>query len=367
VTGTTNWHILTTEYPPDPGGVADYTRLLACAFAARGHRVHVWAPSSNRGEFQDGQVVVHRIPGFTGEGLRELDQGLRASGPQARLFVQYVPTAFGLRGMNVPLIRWLRSRAEEIWVQFHEITLGWHLWRRPDLHLVHAVQVLMADALARRADRIFIAIEGWRARLGGLGARATWLPVPSNLPVSVEPSEQVAAREALGPGLLVSHFGTYSRAIVPDLLLAIRAIAGELTDVRFQLLGRGAQRVQDQLPRDRVIATGELPAREVATRLSISDLALQPFPDGISARRGSAMAALALGVPVVTTIGFLTDPVFREGGVALAPVGAPGALARAAVGLLQDRERRHEQGRRGAALYRCCFSLERTCEVLLGP
>jgi glycosyltransferase involved in cell wall biosynthesis len=367
VTRTTNWHILTSEYPPDPGGVSDYTRQLGSALAARGYSVHVWAPSAKRDELRDRQVVVHRIPGFTGEGLRQLAQGLTANGSKARLFVQYVPTAFGLRGMNVPFIRWLRSRAEEVWVQFHEVALGWHLWRRPDLHLVHAVQMWMANTLARRADRIFIAIEGWRARLGGQGARATWLPVPSNLPVTVEPFEQVAARQALGSGPLVSHFGTYSPAVLRDLVPAIRAVASEVVDVRFLLLGRGARRAQGRLPRDRVIAPGELSARAIAARLSISDLALQPFPDGISARRGSAMAPLALGVPVVTTVGFLTDPVWREGGVALAPVGVPDALARAAVELLQDPARRDDQGQRGAALYRRCFSLERTCEVLLGP
>jgi hypothetical protein len=38
------WHILTGEYPPQPGGVSDYTRQLARALVDAGDSVEVWAP-----------------------------------------------------------------------------------------------------------------------------------------------------------------------------------------------------------------------------------------------------------------------------------------------------------------------------------
>ena len=37
-------HILTPEYPPATGGVADYTRLIARKLAQAGDAVHVWCP-----------------------------------------------------------------------------------------------------------------------------------------------------------------------------------------------------------------------------------------------------------------------------------------------------------------------------------
>ena len=40
-----DWHIITGEYPPQPGGVSDYTRLVAEGLAAAGDAVTVWAPS----------------------------------------------------------------------------------------------------------------------------------------------------------------------------------------------------------------------------------------------------------------------------------------------------------------------------------
>jgi glycosyltransferase involved in cell wall biosynthesis len=361
----THWHLLSGEYPPKRGGVADYTRQLARALASRGETVHVWAPSAPGDSPDDPGVHVHPVPGLGPRGLRQLDRELRTLPVPRRWFVQYVPTGLGLRGMNVPLIRWLSTLRDELWVQFHEVALGWQLWRKPHNHLVHAMQLWMASAVARRADRIFISIEGWRPRLGTEGSRAVWLPVPSNLPVEVLPSEQALARRALGPGPWIGHFGTYGPGITRDLVPALHKIARENSDVRFLLLGRGADRFAHMLPAARVVATAELPADAVAARLGAADLALQPFPDGISTRRASAMAALALGVPVVTNEGHLTDQVWREGAVALAPAAQPQQLARLCLDLLADPQRRELLGKRGALLYGERFSMERTLGTLL--
>ena len=77
------------------------------------------------------------------------------------------------------------------------------------------------------------------------------------------------------------------------------------------------------------------------------------------------MAALALGVPVVTTDGFLTDQAWREGGVALVPAGQPLELARLCGAMLDDPALGRTVGERGARLYRDRFSLERTLETVL--
>ena len=346
--------------------MADYTRLFARALAARTGTVHVWAPHVAGPEVVDPGVVVHRVSGFDPRSLRDLGERLEACPGPRRLFVQYVPTGFGFRGTNVPLIRWLMRRPEEIWVQFHEVALGWKLWRKPHLHLVHAVELWMAAALARRANRIFVSIEAWKRRLGAQGERAVWLPIPSNIPVSVEPAEAERARNALGRGAWIAHFGTYSPLIAAELGPVIREIARLRGDARFVLLGRGATEFARGLALgERVAAREDLSGAEVGALLKASALALQPFPDGISARRTSAMAALALGVPVVTTDGFLTDGIWREGAVAIAPAGKPLELARRCIAVLEDGALARTLGERGARLYRERFSLERTLETVV--
>ncbi len=360
------FHFLSAEYPPANGGVSDYTRLLARALAQQHGTVHVWAPRVSGPEVPDEGVVVHRVADFGPRCLEEISERLpEATGPR-RLFLQYVPTAFGFRGMNVPLIRWLLRRPEPLWIQFHEVALGWKLWRKPHLHVVNAVEVWMAAALARRADRIFISIEGWRPRLGREGERAIWLPIPSNVPTDVPASVVSATRRELGGGPWVGHFGTYSPGITRDLRPALRMVAGGAPQASLLLVGRGATAFATSLGLGtRVRAEEDLSPEAVATRLAACDLLMQPFPDGISTRRTSAMAGLALGVPIVTSDGHLTDSVWRtSGAVSLAPVGRAEELGRLCLQLLQDPARREELGRRGKALYAERFSLERTRAVL---
>ena len=68
----TTWHIITGEYPPNPGGVADYTQLVALGLAAHGDSVHVWAPRGSNG------------PRRTGRGRRRGPSSARWIRPHAR-------------------------------------------------------------------------------------------------------------------------------------------------------------------------------------------------------------------------------------------------------------------------------------------
>jgi glycosyltransferase involved in cell wall biosynthesis len=80
------------------------------------------------------------------------------------------------------------------------------------------------------------------------------------------------------------------------------------------------------------------------------------------------MASLALGRPLVTNTGHLTEPLWRGlGAVALVEGTDPSALAEAAERLLAHPEERAALGARAAEVYRERFSLERTVEVLLSP
>jgi glycosyltransferase involved in cell wall biosynthesis len=116
----------------------------------------------------------------------------------------------------------------------------------------------------------------------------------------------------------------------------------------------------------RVHATGALDHDGLSYALQACDLMAQPYPDGASTRRGTLMAALAHGVPVVTTTGRLSEPLWAAGGdVVAVPAGDNEALTRAVVALARDgreRARLSEQGRR---LYASRFDLSHTVESLL--
>lgn len=77
------------------------------------------------------------------------------------------------------------------------------------------------------------------------------------------------------------------------------------------------------------------------------------------------MGVLALGMPILTTSGELTEPLWAdERLVALAPYGDPATLVRTAEGLLSDPAALSALGKRARQGYHRWFSLERTVSVL---
>jgi glycosyltransferase involved in cell wall biosynthesis len=116
----------------------------------------------------------------------------------------------------------------------------------------------------------------------------------------------------------------------------------------------------------RIHATGEVLLEMVSAHLRACDLLVQPFPDGISSRRTSAMAGIANGIPVVTNLGHLSESIWSKGGIALAPGPDPIAIARLATRLIADPEQRKRVGEGGLALYREAFALEKTISRLRG-
>lgn len=371
-----NWHIVTGEYPPVCGGVADYTRALACALVSKGDGVHVWTPTSGNRLATDPGVQLHSLPdGYGPRGLRALMKGLHREPAPGRVLVQYVPHAFGMRGVNVPFCAAIAAlRGIDVWVMFHEVALPWAPVGRWKANVAAVLTRAMANILAARADRVFISIPLWERILREVAplwrGQATWLPIPSNMPLSVPDAarDDVRARLRLTPGAqVIGHFGGYGRLIAPLLARALRQLL-EADRRRVALLvGLGSEafvhEVESATLRGRMIATGEVAASSVAVHLAACDVLLQPYPDGISSRRTSTMAGLALGVPTVTNDGITTEPVWREAGaVALAP--SPNELAAAAEALLALPAEAKALGERGRGLYRRRFALERTVETL---
>jgi glycosyltransferase involved in cell wall biosynthesis len=371
------WHVLTGEYPPQPGGVSDYTRQVARGLAEAGDAVNIWAPPAAGADAPHAGVIVHRLPDrFGPRSLQLLGRELDARRP-ARLLLQYVPHAFGWRAANLPFCCWLRSRQHDpLWVMFHEVAFPFQRGNGASRHALAAVNRVMASLVGRSADRVFVSIPGWRAQLRGLVSRGTtieWLPVPSGIEVLNDPAGcQRVRRIHAGDRPLVGHFGTYAPAIRSALGDALAGLFAR-TEAHALLLGRGsgaaAREFGERFPQfcSRLHGTGVLSDADLSRHIAACDLMLQPYPDGISSRRTSAMAVLRHGRPMVTTRGRLTEPLWDESGaVALAGSGDPLALAQAATALLSDPRRREQLSSIGPAIYDAHFDLRHTIAALRG-
>ncbi len=230
-----NWHIVTGEYPPQPGGVADYTRTVARGLAAAGDDVTIWAPDCRGGAPDDDGVAVRRLPGrFGPPALAALDRALQRR--PGRVLLQYTPHAFGCKAMNVPLCAWLWARRRRLDVMFHEVAYPLEAGQ-PLKHRVLAVANRgMAQLLLRGAERVFVATPAWEPLLQALvpwAPRPVWTPVPSNLPTACAPAVVAAVRQRrLGAARwLVGHFGTYGPLVTPMLEPALVELLSGACDV----------------------------------------------------------------------------------------------------------------------------------------
>ena len=370
-----HWLILTGEYPPQHGGVSDYTWLVAHALVAAGDTVQVWAPPAAEPEVAAQGVAIHRLPDHFGRGSRAaLARAFGQLPADGRVFVQYVPHSFGWKAMNLPFCLWLWTQRKRcrIIVMFHEVAYPWvghgRFLRHNFLALVNR---LMAGFIACSARRIYLSIPAWKNPLWFLapGRPTEWLPIPSTMPRETDFAEVQTLRSHLlgevhgaSQRQIVGHFGTFGalftaplREIVPTLLAA----KGETV---FLCVGRGSEAFAEELRRQhpassaRILASGTLTPTRVAGHLAACDLLIQPYPDGISSRRTSAMAALALGLPLLTTRGALTEPCWEESG-AVRLVDAAREIPAQALALLGDEDELARLRVAGRAFYRARFDL----------
>jgi glycosyltransferase involved in cell wall biosynthesis len=392
------WHLITPEYPPQPGGVSDYTRLIADGLSDAGDEVHIWCPteeprSEARGPTEkseseggdqrpDRTLIVHRELGrFTRSDLRRAGRMLDQFKAPRRLLIQWVPHGYRYSAMNLHFCLWLLLRArrgDNVEIMVHEpfLSFGEGSWKQKG---VAVVQRLMTVVLLRAASRVWMTIPSWEKHLSPYTLGRTlsfgWLPVANNIPVVNDPDDvqAIRARYTKGGGTLVGHFGAYDRHTSKLLLKTVPVLTKNGNPQAMLLVGRGSELMREQLIRqhpetaNRMYATGELNARDLSLHLSACDLMLQPYVDGVSSRRTSTMVALAHGVPVVTTSGELTEPLWAESqAVVLAAVENISVLPELIPRLLANSEERRAISGRARDLYQKRFDIRHTIRALKG-
>ena len=374
-------HLITGEYPPAVGGVADYTAEVAAALVTAGAAVHVWCPGEQREPTVERDVTVHRALAAMGAAdLQRMDAQLDRFLAPRRLLVQWVPHAFGQRSMNLGFCRWLARRAgagDCVEIMVHEPFLPFA--PRPRQFLTAAVHRVMTIVLLRAARMVWVATPAWEARWRpyalGRNLPFQWLPEPASVPIDPCAAGRAASiRMKLVPpgGCVIGAFSTAS-PFAREMLAGSVPMALERSGPSALLLvGKSSLQTRDVLVErfpalaGRIHATGPLDAPGISAHLSACDLAVQPYPDGICTRHSSAMTIIAHGVPMITTGGRFTEDLWRaSAAVTLVPVGDTPAMASAIERLIGDAGERARQRQRALELYRERFDLRHTVAALL--
>jgi glycosyltransferase involved in cell wall biosynthesis len=311
------------EYPPDVGGVGDYTDRLRVVLAERG-----WSSS-----------VLSRRQVRRWD-ARSLFWLLRASPRSGVVHIQFQAGAFDLLGdvcLMPTLLRRLRARARVV-TTFHDVRVP-YLFPRAGALRERAVR-LLADT----SHAVIAADERDLRTLGGPSPRHFQIPIGPNVTCSPPPGyDRHAFRAQLGlqaDTLAVAYFGLLNASKGLDALLdAFELISKTDPGARLLLLGGAtgasdstdvatAARVQPRLTAlgPRVLRPGWQPPAALSAYLLAADVALLPYVDGASARRGSLLACAEHGLPIVSTQPVSHEVVAAVRAVPLAPADLAHAL-----------------------------------------
>lgn len=370
------WHIITGEYPPQPGGVSDYTYLLAEALADAGEDVHIWSPSKYRTACASLRIEVHPLPSYFGiRWLFALQRGLAKCSMRERiLLVQYVPHMYGWKSMNLAFCCWLALQHKaKFWVMFHEVAFPFRKGQPWKHHILALVHRLMAWIILRSASRSFTSTDAYRHLLTRLAPSASVdiLRIFSNVPFtrSADLTNRLKLQERPG-GPVVGVFSSFGDQICQLLETTLPTLLDK-SGLRVLLIGPGhgfINRFSERFPmfEDRVRTIGRVNALEAGPYFQSCDVLLQLYPEGASLAHGTFVAALASGVPVITTHGSSTGPLLETSGAVAFSDPRPRAIRETILNLLADPAAAHQLGAAGRRLYDNHFDIGVTLAVLSG-
>jgi glycosyltransferase involved in cell wall biosynthesis len=294
--------------------------------------------------------------------LRDLQQRA-AAWPGRWVLLQYTALAWSPRGfpLKVPrVIKVLRDAGVRIGVVYHDAQ-PYSSSRAVDKLRCFVQQRTMRQAM-RSSDQAILTVP--REKLSWISSelkKVVFIPVGANL--SLVPTDVESIRHDETPTVAVFGVtgGVAGQDEVSQITAAVRFAAGKLGKLRLLVFGRNADSAQTSLQESLrglpvvLHVSGVLPETDVEKLLHSSDVLL--FVRGpISSRRGSAIAGIACGLPVIAFAGSETAAPITDAGVVLVPGGNKAALGEALVRVLSDREYHARLAQRSRAAYKNHFS-----------
>jgi len=389
--------LLSGEFPPMQGGVGDFTREMGLALNRLGATVSVLsstkAASLDGGEVApDGGSVLERdglslqvlpvIRRWDFSCWSRIGEFIGSSKPEI-LNIQYQTAAYQMHPA-INLLPWrlrLSKDRPRVVVTFHDLKLPYLFPKAGPLRR------WVTGALASVCDAAIVTNVEDRTAAERYHARNLHLfPVGSNIepqaPLGYDRSAWRGRRGVKPDEVLLCYFGflnetkggeTLFRALArlvdagePVKLLMIGGKVGSSDPTNLAYLRKMESLIAELDLVDRVLWTGYVAGPEVSASFWAADICVMPYRDGVSFRRGTLMAALVHGMPIISTYPQVATPeIIEDQNMALVPPGDVETLAGkirevAAMDSLRGRLAR------GAAELSRLFSWEAIAESTLG-
>jgi glycosyltransferase involved in cell wall biosynthesis len=327
--------MITGSFPNELCGVGDYTERLSRELAKLG--IDVYLLTTDRPEIKDGgygAVNVEKvIKSWRLHNLLVLIRHLKAIQPDL-IHIQYPTRGYRwhLLVNFLPLVCiFMLPRIPRI-VTIHEFTIA-HWLRKVGMVFL----LLFSTKISFPDHREKAAVLRW---FPWLRNQCMVIPIGSN----IEPRSYCAIGQELmeKPCLVYFGFSTRSKDIT-TLIHAFQVLLSESVQCKLLMITQLPKKDMDwikQLGLEHAITvTGYCPPDEVSNYLKNTMICVLPFTDGVSMRRGTFIAALQHGLPVVTTFGKEVPDVLKNWeNVILTPVGDSQAMSQAILKLIHNHD-----------------------------
>jgi glycosyltransferase involved in cell wall biosynthesis len=285
---------------------------------------------------------------------------LQAAGWRGRwVLVQYTALAWSVRGFPQRFIRVLRivkKAGAQVAVVFHDVEpypgsrLADKMRRSAQVRTMRAaLDVADVGVLTVSLEQIT-----W---LSKSQHNVQFIPVGANLPISEDVPAGSARTDTPAIAVFSITGGQAGEREARTIVDAVRYAAEKIGRIRLSVFGRHAELREKDLREGLrnvsvdISVEGVIDPGQVVETLHACDVLL--FVRGtISTRRGSAIAGIACGLPVIAHAGIETAAPIAEAGVILVSASNPEELRAALVRVLSDRVYREELAARSRAVYR---------------
>ncbi len=368
--------LLTTELPPKPNGIGDYTYFLGEALASQGHQITLL---TGAGDFQTPTGCRLLTTAFTpSQGILDsLPPALATSQPDW-LVIQYNPFMYARRGIT-PWLPLAIQKCKKMFPQLKIAIMAHELFVQPEnwkFMVMHPFQKAQLWSLLQLVDVAFVSIEQWTKLIKSWipNKPVVHLPVSTNIPLAVlaDQDKPLLKHQLNLPehALILGSFGSGHMGKMQGLLLnSLRKLREQNIPAYLLFIGSGGKAMQAVCPPDLqpfLITTGFLDTVQTSHYFQIIDLFLSPFLDGISTRRTSAICGFTHGLPVLSTYGHLSDSFWRdELADNLVAVADEAGFSQLVLRAAQEPAFRAKLSEAGLRLYPRYFTWEKITEKLL--
>ena len=357
--------IITKNLPAAVCGIGDHSILLGNAIRSRGHWVTLLAGKGDPGE---NRHIVNKF--WHKESIFGLIKRMDSMEVD-HLILQYTPLTFAFnngRNQNFAMADFW-SACSSKWntsLILHETYFkAW--WHPPSL-IKGVIEKRLLKLIVQNSHYVFTASQPFfeEVKHWGSNAKIGLLPIGSNFSFNTVDRAKMRSEKGIDLGevvLLLFGGGELNLRKLSHYVNAVDALLSKNgIKARWLLLG-GAKEDYFSLTFP-VISHGFLSQEDLSSWLQLADIFLMPQICGLSAKRGTLMAALQHGLPVVGTKGKMTDQFWCEvPGVNL--ISGAKRFASTVLRLAEKEELRKQMGVTNRSYFEAHFTWDKIARTFL--